>query len=124
MKRLGSTPEKIPEEILTVLQDSSNALFLSAASSWDISIKYRLGKLPLPEPPARFIADRLIEHTTRVAELPDFHSDPFDRLLIAQAMIKKMALVTADEKLLPYEIERLKVSPRTSLFSRASTYNR
>ncbi|MBT9584362.1 type II toxin-antitoxin system VapC family toxin [bacterium] len=117
---LGPTPEKISPEVLSVLEDPANGLFLSAASSWEISIKYRLGKLPLPEPPNRFIADRLLrdgiqflpiglQHTVRVAELPDYHSDPFDRLLVAQALTEKMVLVTADEKMLPYEVEKLKV---------------
>lgn len=115
---LGPTPEKISAEVLSMLEDPANALFLSAASSWEISIKYRLGKLPLPEPPNRFIADRLLrdgvrflpielQHTVRVAELPDHHSDPFDRLLVAQALSEKMVLVTADERLLPYDVEKL-----------------
>ena len=96
-----------------MLEDPANALFLSAANSWEISIKYLL-----PVPPNRFIADRLLragvqflpielQHTVRVAELPDHHSDPFDRLLVAQALSEKMILVTADEKLLPYDVEKL-----------------
>ena len=79
---LGPTPEKIAPDVLSILEDPANVLFLSAASSWEISIKYRLGKLPLPEPPNRFIADRLLRdgiqflpielhHTVRVADLPD-----------------------------------------------------
>ncbi|MFN8612909.1 MAG: type II toxin-antitoxin system VapC family toxin [Vulcanimicrobiota bacterium] len=115
---LGVAPEKIAPSVLLQLEDPVNALFLSAASSWEISIKYRLGKLPLPDPPGRFIADRLIrdgihilpiglQHTVRVADLPDHHTDPFDRLLVAQALAENMTLVTADEKLLPYDCEKL-----------------
>lgn len=101
-----------------VLEDTLNMLYLSAASSWEIAIKYRLGKLPLPEPPARFIPNRLLRdrieflpiqlhHTTRVAELPDHHLDPFDRLLVAQAQTERLILVTADKKMVPYEVDLL-----------------
>jgi PIN domain nuclease of toxin-antitoxin system len=117
---LGPCPERIPEAVLGLLEDPAHALFLSAASSWEISIKYRLGKRPLPNKPERFISDRLLKegiqflpiglhHTVAVADLPDHHSDPFDRLLVAQAQIENMILVTADERLLPYQVEKVKV---------------
>ena len=103
---LGPCPERIPEAVLGLLEDPAHALFLSAASSWEISIKYRLGKLPLPNKPERFIG---LHHTVAVADLPDHHSDPFDRLLVAQAQIENMILVTADERLLPCQVEKVKV---------------
>ncbi len=117
---LGATPERIRPEVLQLLADPKALLYFSGASSWEISIKYRLGKLSLPEPPSIFIAQRLLRdrinylpielnHTTRVADLPDFHSDPFDRLLIAQAQIERIKLVTADSKLSMYELELIQV---------------
>lgn len=112
-------PERIAPDALELMSDSDNRLYLSAASSWEIAIKYRLGKLPLPEPPLQFILPRLSrdgvislliehQHTLAVSELPDHHNDPFDRLLIAQTQIEKMWFVTHDKKIFPYEIQIVK----------------
>ena len=98
-----------------LLEDPDNALVLSAASSWEIAIKYRLGKLSLPEPPARFVLPRLTRdgieplpvhhrHVCAVADLPDHHRDPFDRLLVAVAQAEDLPLVTADPQFLEYDI--------------------
>jgi PIN domain nuclease of toxin-antitoxin system len=113
---LGTAPERISREALEIRETPRHALYLSAASSWEISIKYRLGKLPLPDLPARFIPDRLmrdriqflpiqLHHTTRVAELPDHHLDPFDRLLVAQAQTEQLTIVSADPKLASYDVD-------------------
>jgi PIN domain nuclease of toxin-antitoxin system len=110
------SPQRIPADTRALLAAPENGLFLSAASSWEIAIKYRLGKLPLPEPPARFIPPRLVRdrieplsvehhHAQAVADLPMHHGDPFDRLLIAQARIEGLVLVTADPKLATYDVE-------------------
>jgi PIN domain nuclease of toxin-antitoxin system len=91
-------PEKLKEEGREILADGSNTVFLSVAGSWEISIKYSLGKLNLPEPPERFVLKRLMRdavsslpiehiHALRVTELPYHHKDPFDRLIISQAMV-------------------------------------
>jgi PIN domain nuclease of toxin-antitoxin system len=101
---------------LSLLESPSNDLVLSAVSSWEISIKYALGKLSLPEPPSRYVPSRMtasgsrglaIEHAhaVRVAELPPHHRDPFDRLLVAQAQIEKLILVTADRQFEPYDVD-------------------
>lgn len=98
------------------LRDGSNTLLLSAASSWEIAIKYALGKLPLPDPPSRYVTDRIrmsaitpvvIEHVHAlgVEKLPLHHRDPFDRLLIAQAIELGVPIMTADRALSPYEVE-------------------
>lgn len=110
------SPQRISTDTRDFLADPCNDLLLSAASSWEIAIKYRLGKLPLPEPPARFIPPRLVRdgveplsvqhhHAQAVAELPEHHKDPFDRLLVAQARIERLILVTADPKLAAYDLE-------------------
>lgn len=115
---LGSSPERIESSTLRVLEDPSNSLYLSTASTWEIAIKYRLGKLPLPEPPHLFVPPRLVRdqirvvpievlHTTRVATLPDHHDDPFDRMLVAQAQEEGLVLVTADRQLVPYDVAKL-----------------
>jgi PIN domain nuclease of toxin-antitoxin system len=113
---LQTSPERLPPEVLSLLESNSNDLVLSAASSWEISIKYALGKLPLPEPPSRYVPSRMrasgsrglaVEHAhaVRVAELPPHHRDPFDRLLVAQAQIEKLILLTADRQFESYDVQ-------------------
>ncbi len=110
------SPERIRPEAREAISDRKNELILSAASSWEISIKYRLGKLPLPGPPDEFILPRLVRdgvvamsvehrHAVHVARLPVHHRDPFDRLLIAQAQIEKLTIFTADTKFTDYDVE-------------------
>jgi len=117
---LQTTPERLSGEALALVEDTSNDLFLSAASAWEIAIKYALGKLPLPEPPDRYVPSRLelsgtaalpveIRHAVRVAALPPHHRDPFDRLLIAQAQLEDLVLVTADGQLAAYGVEMISV---------------
>ena len=100
--------------------DSANALFLSVASVWELSIKtsrmnpqLRLGD-PLDEYVSKWTAAYQIQvlpidlpHALHVAALPRFHADPFDRLLIAQAAVEAMTLVSADRKLASYSISLL-----------------
>jgi PIN domain nuclease of toxin-antitoxin system len=113
---LQASPERLAPEVLSLRESSSNDLGLSAASSWEISIKYALGKLPLPEPPSRYIPSRMASsgssglavehaHAIRVAELPPHHRDPFDRLLVAQAQIEKLVLLTADRQFESYDVK-------------------
>ena len=77
-----------------MIEDTRNQLFFSAASACEIAIKYAVGKLPLPLPPAEYVRSRMErgdtvalpvahEHALRVATLPPHHRDPFDRLLVA-----------------------------------------
>jgi len=102
------------------LEDPSNELLLSAASSWEIAIKTQLGRLHLPEDPRRYVPDRMraigaeplpIEHNhaLAVSELPPLHRDPFDRILVAQARGLRLTIVTADVNIARYEVETLLV---------------
>jgi PIN domain nuclease of toxin-antitoxin system len=101
-----------------LLADPENQLFLSSVSSWEIAIKYSIGKLPLPVPPAEYVPSRmetsgtsalpvLHAHALHVATLPLHHGDPFDRLLIAQAQLEGLNILTADQKFAAYEVEIL-----------------
>ncbi len=110
------SPQRLGPEALALIEHPDSELLLSAASSWEIAIKYALGKLPLPEPPSRYVPSRMqtsgvsalpVEHShaLRVAGLPAHHRDPFDRLLIAQAQIEGLVLMTADRQLEPYDVE-------------------
>jgi PIN domain nuclease of toxin-antitoxin system len=117
-----SSPEKLGAEAYDLIADIGNEVTVSAASAWEIALKHSLGKLSLPEPPEVIVPRRLaeqamfalpvaLEHAVRVSTLPFHHSDPFDRLLIAQAQIEQVPLMTADEQLLPYDVELLWAGP-------------
>jgi PIN domain nuclease of toxin-antitoxin system len=95
-----------------------NEVYLSAVSGWEIAMKARLNKLPLPEVPDSFIARMVQQHAFGVLpitlrhvlhdyHLPSLHSDPFDRLLIAQAALEELTLITNDRLIGQYEVETL-----------------
>lgn len=99
-----------------IISDGRNEIYLSAASAWEIAIKTAKGRLTLPEEPGRYVANRMhqhrflalpvqISHALRVYDLPSFHADPFDRLLIAQCLMESMPLVTKDEQIKKYKLE-------------------
>jgi len=111
--------KRLSPQARAALQDADNQLLLSAASSWEIAIKYALGKLPLPLPPAEYVPSRMATsgttplpvqhaHALHAGTLPPHHADPFDRLLIAQAQLESLTLLTADDKLEAYEVSLLR----------------
>ena len=113
-----TTPERLGTAAREQIENPDNQVFLSAASSREIAIKYALGKLALPEVPSRFVPSRLsrdsiqslpIEqsHALQVAVLPHHHRDPFDRLLIAQAQLERLCFVTADPQIRAYDVDLL-----------------
>ena len=102
----------------TLIEDASNQPLLSVASLWEMAIKLSLGKLSLAQPFEVLIPQQMrlngikllgieIEHTAAVSKLPFHHRDPFDRLLIAQAMVEQMPIVSADTAFDTYPIKRL-----------------
>ena len=87
--------------------ESGEDIYLSAASSWEIAIKWSIGKLRLPKPPAQLVPEAMNRlrvhplpithsHSLTIAELPPHHKDPFDRLLIAQANVEDVVLISRD----------------------------
>jgi PIN domain nuclease of toxin-antitoxin system len=98
-----------------LISDGDNEILLSAASGWEMAIKSGLGKLKLPEDLGEFLHDQmgrngigglpvLLKHAVRVRRLPDHHADPFDRLLVAQAQIEDLTLLTADKNIKKYDV--------------------
>ena len=96
--------------------DPGNRVYVSAASAWEIAIKAGLGKLEVPADlatwlPAELIANRFtplaidLRHALEVEHLPWHHSDPFDRLLIAQAAAEGLAIVTGDSQFERYDVQ-------------------
>ena len=107
---------RIRAEARELLARGEEDLYLSAASSWEIAIKWALGKLELPEPAATYVPKRMAKqrlrplpithsHALAVSQLALHHRDPFDRLLIAQAQAEGMAILTADLAFRPYDVE-------------------
>jgi len=112
------TPERLSSRSQALLEDPGNQLLLSAASAWEIAIKYSIGKLPLPARPAEYVPGRmetsgtsalpvLHKHALHVGTLPLHHGDPFDRLLIAQAQLEEVPILTVDRQFAAYEVEVL-----------------
>ena len=103
-------PEKLSSKARIVMQDSEELLFFSAASIWEIELKKQIGKIRLSDSFLECLNESgFMElpihsiHTTIIKTLPDLHKDPFDRLLLAQAIHEKWTLVTADAALLKYQ---------------------
>lgn len=103
---------KLPSKARTIIQDARTTVWISAASVWEISIKYGLGKADMPVSGHdalnyfRQAGYRLLavepEHTVAIEDLPPIHRDPFDRLLIAQALVEPMRLMTHDDTVARY----------------------
>ena len=100
-----------------------NEIFVSLATAWEISIKYGVGKLKLPDVPEIWFPDRIkragfkllpieLQHTLRVHNLPPIHRDPFDRLLISQSNVENIMIVTEDPNFTKYQV---KISDLNSL---------
>jgi PIN domain nuclease of toxin-antitoxin system len=110
--------EALSERVRDVLADPDNDVFLSAVSAWEIAVKHALGKLPLPEPPDRYVpAQRTArgiaalaldeEAALQLARLPALHRDPFDRMLICQALAGALTIVTPDPEIARYPVKIL-----------------
>lgn len=116
----SGVPKTLPERILEILIDPANEIFLSAASAWEIAIKYGKGSLDLPEHPKAFIEKSIaasgiiplpikFQDTLSVSNLPPFHKDPFDRLLITQANLNTMKLMSSDATFRKYDVDLIEV---------------
>jgi PIN domain nuclease of toxin-antitoxin system len=102
----------------TLIEDTTNDVFLSVASLWEMAIKISLGRLQFSQPFETFIPQQLslnrigmlgitIGHAAQVAMLPFHHRDPFDRLLIAQALVEHVPIVSRDPEFDAYGIMRM-----------------
>ena len=113
-----AAPARLSRSGRSLVTAVDNELLLSAASAWEIAIKYGLGKLQLPEAPGEYIPRLMARagiaplpvlhrHALHVATLPPHHRDPFDRLLVAQAQLEEIPILTADRNFRSYEVEVL-----------------
>ena len=109
-------PSRLSAESRSLLSSSRNVIYLSAASAWELAIKAALGKIELPEPVETYVPTRMARqgitalpithaHALRVSALPPHHRDPFDRLLVAQALVERLPILTADTAFDRYDVE-------------------
>jgi len=98
-----------------IIQDADNEVYLSVVSLWETTIKYQLGKLPLPQSPAKYLPTQRRRHLLaslpldeasigHLEELPALHRDPFDRMLICQAIEHGLTMVTVDKIISAYPV--------------------
>jgi PIN domain nuclease of toxin-antitoxin system len=111
------TPERLPQSVLSLLDDSSNDLIFSVASVWEMQIKIQLGKLKLNMSLASLIDNQQQTNDLQILRielvqvlalqnLPNHHRDPFDRLLIAQAIVEQVPILSLDTAFDAYPVER------------------
>ena len=109
---------RLSVEARSILQDGANELLFSTASAYELTIKAQSGRLSLPEPPDSYVPNRLaanafeslsieLAHALRAGSLPSIHRDPFDRMLVAQAQIEGLPILTADPAIGRYDVETI-----------------
>src|SRR3990172_9243990 len=110
-----SGDERLPAIARERIRLPENDVYLSVVSVWECIVKYQIGKLPLPQPPDSYLPLQRERHeiaslpldearVSRLAELPPVHRDPFDRMLISQAIEHGLTLVTVDDVLSKYPV--------------------
>jgi len=106
---------RLLQPIRSGIENSTNRIYSSAVSVWEVMVKYQLGKLILPSDPAEYIPQQRERHRVEglsldegsvgfLSRLPSIHRDPFDRMLLCQAMCHDLALATQDEVLFRYTV--------------------
>jgi len=110
--------KRLPISLQGIIRDSENRVYLSVVSLWEAIIKYQLGKLPLPQPPEIYLPVQREHHliaslpldevsVTQLAHVPLLHRDPFDRMLISQALHNDLIIVTLDALIQAYPVKVL-----------------
>jgi len=108
--------ERLSRRVRTLISRGDNEIFFSAVSGWEIAVKTGLGRVNLPSNPEQFIPQQIaanafdvlplyLRHALRVYALPDLHRDPFDRMLVAQAAVEGLPILSADPQLHGYPVE-------------------
>ncbi len=109
---------ELSQECRRILGETGNTVYFSAVSAYELAYKAERGRLVLPESPSSYVMSRLdangfdpldleMSHAVRAASLPPIHRDPFDRMLIAQAQVEGIPLLTADPAISRYDVETI-----------------
>jgi PIN domain nuclease of toxin-antitoxin system len=110
--------DRLSESVRDLIRDGRTEVVVSVASIWEVAIKAAKGKIELPDAADAYIDDRLRRnrwstlsidprHALRAAALPMIHADPFDRVLVAQAQLESIPLVTMDAAITRYDVETI-----------------
>jgi PIN domain nuclease of toxin-antitoxin system len=110
-----SRDNRLPDAMRESIRDLNNEVYLSVVSLWEVIIKHQLGRLPLPQPPEVYLPVQRERHqisslsldeasVSQLANLPLIHRDPFDRMLICQAMQHGLTIVTVDNAVGKYPV--------------------
>ena len=110
-----SGDRRLSTNVQDIIRDLDNEIYLSVVSVWESIVKYQLGKLPLPEPPEIYLPKQRELHQissltldessiAQLAKLPPLHRDPFDRMLICQALQYGLTIATADAAVRAYSV--------------------
>jgi PIN domain nuclease of toxin-antitoxin system len=108
--------QSLTPRVRQLLEDDRNDLFVSRASIWELSAKTARGRLAMPESSVRFLLERIEQtgmtiipiedaHILRTETLPHHHSDPFDRLIVAQAMEQNLTILSSDDEIPLYDVK-------------------
>ena len=111
-----SDDPRLPQTVRDIISDRNSEIYFSASGCWEIAIKAQLGKITLPDKPDVFLSDQLTlnsflslpiqsSHALHVFNLPPLHRDPFDRMLVAQAQLENMPIITSDALIALYPVE-------------------
>ena len=111
-----TSDKRLSAKAKALIRNHHNVIYWSAASSWEVSIKYALGRLSFDEPPEDLLPLELHrnhieslpilnEHAFLAGQLPAHHKDPFDRMLIAQASIESLGIISNDSKYQLYDVD-------------------
>ncbi|OGV28399.1 MAG: twitching motility protein PilT [Legionellales bacterium RIFCSPHIGHO2_12_FULL_37_14] len=114
----GVEAEKLSSKAQNIFLNNKNDLYLSIASIWEIAIKHSLNKISFNKPMEAYLLESLnkntikilsidFRHAIRVSTLPFHHRDPFDRLIVSQSLEEKISILSCDETLDAYDVERL-----------------
>lgn len=110
-----SGDKKLTDESRDIIQNPTNDVYLSVVSLWEATVKYQIGKLPLPQIPENYLPEQRERHmisslsldeasVKQLAKLPPLHRDPFDRMLICQAIEHDLTIVTVDSSIRAYSV--------------------
>lgn len=116
--------KRLPQVFRNNIRSKDNEVFLSVVSLWEAIVKYQLGKLPLPESPESYLPAQRKKHQVSSLELdeisishliglPNIHRDPFDRMLICQAIEHGLVMITVDDKIAQYPVQVLDSSSKS-----------
>ena len=112
---IAQDSKRLSSRAREVFRDPANDVFLSAASAWEIAVKNALGRLPLPSAADRWVVEMRRGHVIeslpldetaalQVGKLPALHQDPFDRILVCQAIFQDLVILTPDEQIRQYPV--------------------